>query len=142
MNRLKAFRWRTHLLLFSTSCCAVSSSCCISPALPLACTEEGEWYLRALAVLKPARGAAIKFLGSASARPLEMRCLIFDLHGVDSSLQQHWRHQPDCEFLSHLILFVFFYLLLGLARILCLIVYEICLKLKSDNRIMCIFATI
>ena len=37
---------------------------------------------------------------------------------------------------------VFFYLLLGLTRILCLIAYEICLKLKSANRIMRIFPTI
>ena len=42
---------------------------------------------------------------------------------------------------SHLILFVFFYLLLGLARIMYLIVYEICLNRKFGNRIMRIFPT-
>ena len=57
---------------FFTSGCVVSSSCCISLALPLACTEEeGERYLRAIAVMKPARGAAIRFLCSATAQPLE-----------------------------------------------------------------------
>ena len=43
--------------------------------------------------------------------------------------------------MSHLILFVFFYLLLGLARIMYLIIYEISLKLKSDNKIIRIFPT-
>lgn len=52
----------------------------------LVCTkEECERYLRAVGMMKPVRGAAIKFMGSATARPLEsidyiLRYLIFDMH--------------------------------------------------------------
>ena len=59
----------------STYCCAVTLSCWISPALPLACTEEkGERYLRTLTVVKPARGTAIRFLGSCNT-PVLTLCL-------------------------------------------------------------------
>ena len=83
ISGLKIFRKVSPIFsaIFSTSCCAVSLSYYISPALPLVCTEEkGERYLRTLAVVKPAQGTAIRFLGSATARQLEADRLQSALH--------------------------------------------------------------
>ena len=54
----------------------------------LACVEKGEWYLRAVAVVKPVRGMAIRFLGSATARPLEANRFRLVLPQLRSALRR------------------------------------------------------
>ena len=122
-------------LPFSTSCCAVSSSCQISPTLSLACTEEkGKRYLRTLVVVKPARETAIRFLGSATARPLEADRLRSAL--LQSALHRLFTRTERClvrviEFNMSMFRFVLLCQFSILFEIAVASLFLFCLKLKS-----------
>ena len=108
----------------------MSLICWISPALPLVCTEEkGERYLRTLAVVKPARGTAIRFLGSATVRPLEADRL-------QSALHRLFTRTERClvrviEFNMSMFQFVLLNQFIIILEIAIALLFLFCFKLKS-----------
>jgi len=102
----------------------------------LVCTEEkGERYLRTLAVVKPARGTTIRFLGSAIARPLEADQLRSAL--LQSALHRLFTRTERClvrviEFNMSMFWFVLLCQFSILFEIAVVSLFIFCFKLKSN----------
>jgi len=131
---------KTHMktihILFFLFLCALALSCWISPALLLGVHRGERWvvYLRAIAVVKPARGTTIRFLGSATARPLEADRLRSTLPQLRSSL--HWFFTGmERWFVSKMKFYLSLFQLVLLCRFFraAALIFDFCLELKFGS---------
>ena len=116
--------------------CALALSCWISPALLLGVHRGERWavYLRAIAVVKPARGTTIRFLGSATARPLEADRLRSTLPQLRSSLHRFFTGM-ERWFVSKMKFYLSLFQLVLLCRFFraVALLFDFCLELKFGS---------